>query len=69
MLYYILRRCLAAVMMLVVISVVTFGIFYASPTDPARLTCGKNCTPQSIAANRHFLGLDKPHHRAVRATS
>jgi peptide/nickel transport system permease protein len=60
MLYYILRRCLAAVMMLVVISIVTFGIFYASPTDPARLTCGKNCTPQSIAANRHFLGLDKP---------
>jgi len=60
MLYYIIRRCIAAVVMLVVISIVTFGIFYASPTDPARLTCGKNCTPQSIAANRKFLGLDKP---------
>ena len=60
MLYYILRRCLAAVLMLLVISAVTFRIFFASPTDPARLTCGKNCTPQSIAANRHFLGLDKP---------
>jgi peptide/nickel transport system permease protein len=60
MLYYIIRRSIAAVMMLVVISVVTFFMFYAAPTDPARLTCGKNCTPQSIAANRKALGLDKP---------
>jgi peptide/nickel transport system permease protein len=60
MLYYIIRRSAAAVAMLFVISVVTFGIFYGGPTDPARLTCGKNCTPQSIEANRHFLGLDKP---------
>jgi peptide/nickel transport system permease protein len=60
MFYYIIRRMLAAVVMLVVITIVTFGIFYASPTDPARLTCGKNCTPQSIAANRKFLGFDKP---------
>src|SRR5450631_432902 len=60
MFYYIIRRSVAAVAMLIVITIVTFGIFYASPTDPARLTCGKNCTPQSIAANRKFLGLDKP---------
>ncbi|HZY00685.1 MAG TPA: ABC transporter permease [Dermatophilaceae bacterium] len=60
MLYYIIRRIIAAILMLVVISIVTFGIFYAGPTDPARLTCGKNCTPSSIAANRHALGLDKP---------
>lgn len=60
MLYYIIRRMVAAVLMLVVISIVTFAIFYASPTDPARLTCGRNCTPQLIEANRKFLGLDKP---------
>jgi peptide/nickel transport system permease protein len=60
MLYYIIRRIIAAFLMLVVISIVTFGIFYGGPTDPARLTCGKNCTPASIAANRHALGLDKP---------
>ncbi|NMM33186.1 MAG: ABC transporter permease, partial [Phycicoccus sp.] len=45
MLYYIIRRSIAAVLMLAVISVVTFFMFYAGPTDPARLTCGKNCTP------------------------
>jgi peptide/nickel transport system permease protein len=60
MLYYIIRRIIAAFLMLVVISIVTFGIFYAGPTDPARLTCGKNCTPASIEANRRSLGLDKP---------
>jgi len=60
MVYYVIRRILASVLMLIVISIVTFGIFYASPTDPARLTCGRNCTAQSIAANRKFLGFDKP---------
>jgi peptide/nickel transport system permease protein len=60
MFYYIIRRSVGAVAMLIVITIVTFGIFYGSPTDPARLTCGKNCTPQSIAANRKFLGFDKP---------
>ncbi len=30
------------------------------PGDPARLTCGKACTPQIIEANRHRLGLDEP---------
>ena len=60
MLYYIIRRSIASVLMLVVISIVTFFMFYAGPTDPARLTCGKNCTPQSIEANRKSLGLDKP---------
>ena len=60
MLYYIIRRAIAAALMLVVISIVTFFMFYAAPTDPARLTCGKNCTPQSIEANRKSLGLDKP---------
>jgi len=60
MFYYIARRLVASLLMLLVVTVVTFGIFYATPTDPARLTCGKNCTVQSIEANRKFLGLDKP---------
>jgi peptide/nickel transport system permease protein len=59
MLMYILRRIIAAIVMLWVISIVVFGIFYATPTDPARLTCGKNCTPTLIAANRHYLGFDQ----------
>ena len=38
----------------------TFLLFFAAPEDPARLTCGKNCTPAVIEGNRKALGYDKP---------
>lgn len=57
---YIVRRLVAMVLMLVALSMITFLIFNALPADPARLTCGKACTPQVIEANRARLGLDKP---------
>ncbi|HEY3735812.1 MAG TPA: hypothetical protein VGL26_00095, partial [Jatrophihabitans sp.] len=57
---YIVRRLIGCVLMLIVMSMTVFLIFYATPTDPARLTCGKNCTEAGINANRHYLGLDKP---------
>jgi len=60
MFFYILRRLIAVVLMLVVISITTFLIFYAGPTDPARLTCAKNCTAATIEGNRKALGFDKP---------
>ena len=60
MLAYTIRRLLAAVVMLVIMSMVTFAIFYASPTDPARISCGKNCTPEQIAQVRKALGFDQP---------
>jgi peptide/nickel transport system permease protein len=39
---------------------VVFFLFNILPGDPARLTCGKACTPAIIEANRHRLGLDEP---------
>lgn len=60
MFFYTIRRLIGAVAMLVVMSIVTFLLFFAAPTDPARLTCGKQCTPQGIENNRKYLGLDKP---------
>ena len=60
MLFYILRRLVAVAIMLVVISIATFLLFFAAPEDPARLTCGKNCTPATIEGNRKALGYDKP---------
>jgi peptide/nickel transport system permease protein len=59
---YIVRRLIAMVLMLIALSMITFLLFNALPADPARLTCGKACTPQVIEANRHRLGLDKPLH-------
>jgi peptide/nickel transport system permease protein len=57
---YIVRRLIAMVLMLIALSMIVFLIFNALPADPARLTCGKSCSPQIIAANRHRLGLDQP---------
>lgn len=57
---YIVRRMISMVLMLIALSMIVFLIFNALPADPARLTCGKSCSPQIIEANRHRLGLDKP---------
>ena len=46
--------------MLLLLTLVVFLLFSVLPTDPARLTCGKACTPAIIEANRHRLGLDLP---------
>jgi peptide/nickel transport system permease protein len=57
---YIVRRIIIMIFMLTILSIVTFLLFNAVPTDPARLTCGKTCTPDIVAANRIRLGLDQP---------
>ncbi|GAA1711041.1 ABC transporter permease [Fodinicola feengrottensis] len=60
MIRYILRRLLLAVLTLFVLSVVCYGLFYAIPTDPAAVSCSKQCTPQNLAGARHKLELDIP---------
>lgn len=56
---YLIRRLLAAVVILLVISAVTFVIFFALPADPALLACGKTCSPSRLMEIKHSLGLDK----------
>lgn len=60
MLTFVLRRTVFALTLLVVVSFCTFVMFAALPADPAALTCGKNCRPEVIEANRVRLGYDKP---------
>ena len=57
---YIVRRVLLMFALLFILSVVVFVLFNALPGDPARLTCGKACTPEIIEQNRHRLGYDEP---------
>ena len=57
---YIVRRLVSMVLMLLLLTLVVFLLFSVLPTDPARLTCGKACSPAVIDANRHNLGLDLP---------
>lgn len=60
MLLFITRRLLFALMLLLAVSLFTYLLFSILPADPAALTCGKNCKPEIIAANRVRLGYDKP---------
>jgi len=57
---YIVRRSLWVVVLLLIISVVTFGIFYILPADPAALSAGKNSSTEEIELIKVKLGLDKP---------
>jgi peptide/nickel transport system permease protein len=60
MLAYIVRRLLWSVLLLFVVSFITFVIFYLLPAaDVATLRAGRQPTPERIAAIREQLGLDK----------
>ena len=60
MLLFIARRLFFALMLLLAVSLFTYLLFSMLPADPAALTCGKNCKPEIIEANRIRLGYDKP---------
>src|SRR5579871_4255232 len=58
---YIIRRLLWVIVMLIIVSFVTFMIFYLFPSaDPAVLRAGRSPNPALIANIRHSLGLDQP---------
>jgi peptide/nickel transport system permease protein len=61
MLAYIIRRLLWVLLLLFVVSALTFVIFYLLPSaDPAQLRAGRQPNPQLVEQIRHNLGLDKP---------
>jgi peptide/nickel transport system permease protein len=61
MVTFIIRRLLWMVVLLLVISFLTFIIFYTLPAaDPAQLRAGRQPTPELLASIRETLGLDKP---------
>jgi ABC-type dipeptide/oligopeptide/nickel transport system permease component len=57
---FLMRRFVAMIVLLFVISFVTFSLFQLGPADPAAAACGQECTPQRIAEARIALGMDKP---------
>jgi peptide/nickel transport system permease protein len=58
---YIIRRVLWGILLLFLVSLLTFILFNVLPSaDPAVLRAGRNSSPQQIAYIRHELGLDKP---------
>ena len=58
---YIVRRVLWALLLLLVVSFLTFVIFNVFPSaDPAALRAGRNATPALVHQIRINLGLNKP---------
>lgn len=57
---FLVRRILGALVILLIITAVTFLFFYAVPRDPARSFCGKICAPETLELIRHNLGMDQP---------
>src|SRR6516165_7362878 len=61
MLTFIVRRIAWTVLVLFVISVITFFIFFKTPgVDPARAIAGRNPNAQTIAEIRAQFGLNRP---------
>src|SRR5688572_18191011 len=58
---FIIRRTLGAVIVLAVVSFLTFCIFIVIPGgDPAERMAGKNATDENIANIRETWGFDQP---------
>jgi ABC-type dipeptide/oligopeptide/nickel transport system permease component len=60
MIYYILRRLLAAIPTLLAVLTLVFVLVRIVPGDPAIAILGDQATPAAVAALDHKLGLDKP---------
>src|SRR5213595_380342 len=58
---YLVRRILWAVLLFLVITFVTFVIFFMGPQDPARAQCGGDQASRScLKLATEKLGLDRP---------
>ncbi len=60
MLRFITRRLLAAIPVLIVVSLATFALLYLVPGDPVKAIVGERASPQTIENVRRELGLDLP---------
>jgi peptide/nickel transport system permease protein len=57
---FVIRRLLAMIAVLFAISLLTFAIFEAIPSDPATRLAGRHATAEQIAEVSHKYGFDQP---------
>jgi peptide/nickel transport system permease protein len=57
---YLVRRLLWAAVLFLVVTVVTYVIFFLIPVDPAKQACGQRASQTCIELATEHLGLDKP---------
>ena len=56
---YLLRRALHALLVLLIITLVSFLLIHLVPGDPVRITLGAHAPPDAVQRVRHQLGLDQ----------
>jgi peptide/nickel transport system permease protein len=57
---YLARRLSASLLILVGVTVITFGLTFLIPADPVRMIAGRSASAETVASIRHQLGLDRP---------
>jgi len=57
---FLIRRLLAVLPVLLVVSLLVFFMLRLAPGDPAAVIAGNNATSEDIANIRAHMGLDKP---------
>ena len=60
MLSYVLDRLKSSLVVLLVVSIITFFVLMIIPGNPAQLILGTDATPEAIAELSSAMGLDKP---------
>ncbi len=59
---YVVHRILGAIPVLLLVTLITFGVMRLIPGDPSAALGGLTATPQEREQIRHDLGLDEPFH-------
>lgn len=60
MLRYVLDRVKSSVVVLLVVSIITFAVLMIIPGDPAQLILGTEATPEMVEELHAAMGLDRP---------
>lgn len=60
MLVYLAKRLSAALVILIGVTIVTFGLTFLMPADPVAMIAGRNSTAETRELIRKQLGLDRP---------
>lgn len=60
MFYFILRRILQIIPVIIGVTLILFTLMYVIPEDPAKLILEKGATPEALQNLRAKMGIDKP---------
>lgn len=59
---FIIRRVLQSILVLFLITLVTFGLIHLAPGGPFQMMLAPGLSPEALAIQAHNLGLDQPVH-------